>query len=79
MVPTREARSSVPPAARRSRANRSRLRGAAFAAATAALVLLAACGQRGPLYLPDSGPKKKAQQAAQPASPPPGALQAPRA
>ena len=28
-------------------------------AAAAVLALLAACGQRGPLYLPDSQPKKK--------------------
>ncbi|GMV02521.1 MAG: lipoprotein [Burkholderiaceae bacterium] len=31
----------------------------AVAAAAVVLVLLAACGQRGPLYLPDSQPKKK--------------------
>jgi len=31
----------------------------AVAAAAAVVALLAACGQRGPLYLPDSQPKKK--------------------
>jgi len=60
--------------------NRSRLRGAGRAAAVAAaFVLLAACGQRGPLYLPDPGPKQKAVQAAPSASPLPGAPQAARA
>lgn len=36
-----------------------RIAPARAAAAAVVLVLLAACGQRGPLYLPDSQPKKK--------------------
>ncbi|KAA0219286.1 MAG: hypothetical protein DWB43_05650 [Lautropia sp.] len=32
---------------------------AARVAAAVLIALLAACGQRGPLYLPDSQPKKK--------------------
>lgn len=42
---------------------------AARVAAAALIALLAACGQRGPLYLPDSQPKKKLA-----ASPPAPAL-----
>ncbi|ODS95772.1 MAG: hypothetical protein ABS56_15130 [Lautropia sp. SCN 69-89] len=40
----------------------------AVTAAAAVVALLAACGQRGPLYLPDSQPKKKL--AANPEAPP---------
>ncbi|RPH68069.1 MAG: hypothetical protein EHM83_00190 [Burkholderiales bacterium] len=55
--------------------------GRAVIAATiaAAIALLAACGQRGPLYLPDSQPKKKLAHPAPRGATQPGAAHAPPA
>lgn len=49
-------------------AGRARPAGLLVAAVATAAALLAGCGQRGPLYLPDSQPKKKL--AADPQRPP---------
>ncbi|MCO5107830.1 MAG: lipoprotein [Burkholderiaceae bacterium] len=45
------------------------------AAVAAVLALLAGCGQRGPLYLPDSQPKKKLAAGPQAPAPAPAPLQ----
>ena len=42
-------------------------------AIAAALLLLCACGQTGPLYLPEQEPEERAAEQDEPASPPAGA------
>ncbi len=63
--------SSDPRLPRAPRTTRAIAAAAAGIAAATALALLAGCGQRGPLYLPDSQPGKKL--AADPQVPPPPA------